>query len=104
MTKTLVRLLSLLGMATVAALALTIELPAQDNLHHRHRQYKLVQVGTFGGPDRRFMEDPFGSALNYFNSQGATVGMAATNKADPFNPNCWYDCFVTRAFKFENGR
>jgi len=84
-------------------LALTIPLSAQDNPGHPHHKYKLMQVGTFGGPDSDGVVGPAFSYLNNFNGQGATVGEAATNTADPFAPNCWYDCFVAHAFKFENG-
>lgn len=102
MTKTQVRLVSLMGVAALAALAITIQASAQDKPHHP--QYKLMQAGTFGGPDSLGgLSGPAGSALNFFNSQGATVGTAATNTADPFSPNCFFDCFVDHALRFENG-
>jgi probable HAF family extracellular repeat protein len=95
------RLHRLTTVAVFAALATTLQLSAQDKPHHH--QYKLMQVGTFGGPDSDSLVGPAGSSVNYFNSQGATGGMAATNTSDPFYPNCWYDCFVNHALRFENG-
>jgi probable HAF family extracellular repeat protein len=78
------------------ALAISIQAWAQDgSMHH---QYKLTQVGTLGGPD-----NDFSSSSNYFDIQGGIVGFAATATADPFSPNCFYDCFVDHAIKFQYG-
>ena len=94
------------AMTSFAALAITTQLSAQDNPRSpaHHHQYRLTQVGTFGGPESVYGFGPGFSALNYFNSQGATVGIADTNQADPFSPNCWGpNCLVDHALKFENG-
>ncbi len=93
------------AMILFVALAITTQLSAQDNPRSpaHHHQYKLMQVGTFGGPNSTYTVGPGFTAVNYFNSQGATGGLTATNTADPFSPNCWYDCFVDHALKFENG-
>jgi len=88
--------------APFAALAITIQLSAQDS-PPRHHQYKLAQVGTFGGPDSGYVTGPGDSYEKYLNSQGATVGTAATNTTDPFPPNCFFDCFVDHALTFQNG-
>ena len=97
------KLFSLLGVATFCALALTIQLTAQDRPNHRSPRYRLAQIGTFGGPTSDYVVGP-GSALeSYFNSQGATVGLASTSTSDPFSPNCFYDCFIDRAMAFQGG-
>lgn len=108
MTKTLARLVCLLSVAALAALAVTIQLSAQDNPQSpaHHHQYQLMQVGTFGGPWSDIPLGPaFSSEPNYFNIQGAAVGGAQTDMADPFYPNCFFsNCFSTYAFKFRDGR
>ncbi len=88
-----------------AALVITIQLSAQDNHQSpaHHHQYRLTQVGTFGGPTSDYATGPAFTLEQYLNSQGATVGTAATNAADPFYPNCFFDCFVDHALKFQNG-
>jgi probable HAF family extracellular repeat protein len=86
-----------------ATLAITLQLSAQNNPNHKLQQYKLTQVGTFGGPNSNSASGPAFGNENNFNYGGATVGLAATNTPDPFSPNCWYDCFVDHALRFENG-
>ena len=94
------RWISLLGAATSCALAFTVQLTAQDRPNHRPPQYRLKQVGTFGGPTSDYLVGPGFALENYFNSQGASVGIASTNISDPFSPNCFDDCFVDRAMMF----
>src|SRR5260370_32925729 len=64
--------------------------------HHKYHHYKLVDIGTFGGPASYF-QNGFDGLLN---SQGIAVGWADTSTSDPnpafcFNP----DCFVSHAFQ-----
>jgi len=97
---------TVVAITLLATLSITFELFAQDNSHHKHHQYKIAQIGTFGGPDSDFLTGPAYSAENYFNRKGATVGDAQTDIADPFSPKCfWFStsCFGGFAFKFENG-
>jgi probable HAF family extracellular repeat protein len=72
-----------------AALAIPIRLTAQDSQDHKHKHhhYKLIDMGTFGGP-ASFLVSPENSrpALN---SRGTTVGGSSTNTplsstSDPF--------------------
>ena len=98
-----IRLVSLLGAITFCALVLTVPLTAQKNPNHSHPQYRLAQIGTFGGPTSDYVVGPGFAYENYFNSQGATVGDASTSTSDPFSPNCFYDCFVDRAMTFQDG-
>ena len=45
------KLVCVTTMTLVAALAITIPLSAQEKTdHHKHHQYKLIDLGTFGGP------------------------------------------------------
>jgi probable HAF family extracellular repeat protein len=95
-------------MTLFVALAVTIQLSAQDNPRSpaHHYQYQLMQVGTFGGPWSDIPLGPaFSSEPDYFNIQGAAVGGAQTDMADPFYPNCFFsNCLATYAFKFQDGR
>jgi hypothetical protein len=86
----------LMAIATFVSLAIPVRLFGQDhdNMHHR---YRLVDVGTFGGPDSYFT---FGVGLN---NRGEAAGAAATPTPDPFNPICIFpDCFVGHAFRWED--
>jgi probable HAF family extracellular repeat protein len=89
------RLTRILAMA-LFALALPITMTAQ-----KHHQYKVVDLGTFGGP---------GSAVYTFqhalSARGAVVGGADTPDANP-NPGCFNffigDCNVNHAFQWRHG-
>src|SRR6266699_2871812 len=76
--------------------ALTLPLRTHAGEHPR---YKLVDLGTFGGPSSSFTQ-----LAKIINSQGAVVGGADTANPDPFAPNCVSpSCFVQHAFKWQNG-
>jgi len=86
--------------AALTALAIPICLGAQKshNGEAPHHRYKLIDVGTFGGPDSYFI---FGVGLN---GRGQAAGAAATPTPDPFNPICiFFDCFVGHAFQWQDG-
>jgi probable HAF family extracellular repeat protein len=83
-----------------ATLAITIQAHAQGHPYH---QYKLTQVGTFGGSFSSVSAGPNNNILNSLNIWGGTVGLAGTSTPDPFAPNCFWDCFVDHALKFQNG-
>ena len=88
-----------------AALAMPVCMAAQDNPSpdnkHKHHQYKLIDVGTFGGPNS-YISNP---SVRDVNNQGTLQGWADTPVPDPFNPNCFDpgDCFVAHAFQWRDG-
>src|SRR6516164_7914620 len=65
-------------MTLFAALAIPVQLTAQ------HTRYRLVVLGTLGGPQS--YGDPGHGAAN-INNQGTAVGVADTSTPDPFFPN-----------------
>lgn len=68
----------------------------------KHARYKLVDLGTFGGPL---------STLVFFqpgviNRAGTVVGGADTGNPDPYAPNCYFftpNCVVHHAFQWKRG-
>jgi len=87
-----------------AALAMPIGLAAQDDTAQpkkaQHHHYKLVDLGTFGGPASYF-SNGFDGILN---SRGTAAGWADTSAPDPYPPFCFNgDCFVSHAFESQNG-
>jgi probable HAF family extracellular repeat protein len=87
-----------------AALAITIGLAAQDKQgqHPKHHQYKLIDMGTFGGPASYIEVN--GSGNQILNNRGIFTGSADTSTPDPYAPNCYdTDCYVSHAFEWKNG-
>jgi hypothetical protein len=92
----------LVVVATVAMLVISAEpVPAAAQEHHH---YKLIDLGTLGGPQSYFSpgsgnSGPFSHVLN---ERGEVAGFANTALPDPFPPFCFDlegDCFVTHAFE-----
>jgi probable HAF family extracellular repeat protein len=84
--------------ATLLAVAWPITMTAQ-----KHHQYKVVDVGTLGGPNS--FHSGFAQILN---NQGAFVAYADTSTPNP-NPGCFIpfgnapDCFVEHPVVLRNG-
>src|ERR1700674_123760 len=78
---------------------------AQDSHHHsaRHPHYKLIDIGTFGGP-QSYIPPYTGFSISILNNQGVLIGAADTSQPDPFPNFCFNsDCFVSHAFRREEG-
>ena len=87
----------------VAALTMPTGMAAQDNSSQnqkpKHHTYKLIDLGTLGGPNS-FISTFF---LQLANS-GRLVGEADTVIPDPFAPNCLqFSCLVNHAFSWKEG-
>jgi probable HAF family extracellular repeat protein len=89
----------------LAALAFPIQLAAQQP------RYKLIDLGTFGGPSSYLatsngVTSP-GAVNQVLNNQGTVVGWGDTPTLDPFAPNCFnpfgQDCFLPLAFQWQKG-
>lgn len=92
--------LKIVALLIVATVTVVVTASAQDNKSRRkHQAYRLVEIGTFGGPWSGY------NASAIANRNGAVVGAADTNSPDPYFPNCWnFDCFVTHAWKWHDGK
>lgn len=62
----------------------------------RYPKYRLVDVGTFGGPNSQFSTP----ATKVLSNHGLSVGVADTNTADP---GCFFDCLVDLPFVRKDG-
>jgi probable HAF family extracellular repeat protein len=86
-----------ISIALFAALALPGELAAQQ-----HHHYKIIDVGTFGGPDA-YLSYPLPGEVQ-INQNGLVVGVADTTSADPYSPNCLTgECYLVHAFQWQKG-
>jgi len=88
----------LAAMVALAPLAVARRTPAQD-VKPGHHHYKLIDVGTFGGPGGSISQ-PSSPALN---NRGMLVGYSDTTTIDPFSPNCFLDCYVDESWVLQNG-
>jgi probable HAF family extracellular repeat protein len=95
----------------LAALAVPLWMAAQDNPSPdnkpKHKKYKLIVLGTFGGPASELTtNNGIGAGAKILNNSGTLTGSADTPVPNPYFPNCFGftgDCFVTHAFKWERG-
>jgi probable HAF family extracellular repeat protein len=97
----------LMRVVTFAALAVSLPMAAQEE-HAKHHHYKLVDLGTFGGPLNYINGDdllvPYMEAAQSTNGAGTLIGWADTSTLDPYNPFCFNgDCYVSHAFEWHNG-
>lgn len=83
-------------------LALPAFVAAQEHATH-HPRYRLVDLGTLGGPISYGSADgPWGRILN---NAGVVSSYADTTQPDPGAPNfCWdADCLVAHAYRWRHG-
>ena len=94
--------ISVTAMTLFAALV-PVWLVAQDNQNDpKHQHYKLIDVGTLGGP-QSYVNEP-NNYVPVLNDRGTITGWADTPTPDPFSPLCFDDdCYVAHAFQWENG-
>ena len=84
-----------------ATWAMALCIAAQDNptKDHKHHQYKLYDLGTFGGPSA--LPTVFAVSLS---NAGMMIGAAQTPDTDPYAPHCLlFECFITHAFQWQKG-
>ncbi len=93
-----------INVVLLAVVALAILDPAAALTHHH---YKLIDIGTFGGPTSDFnnsYDGPFFDSGKVLNKRGILAGWADTSTPDPFPSFCLnFDCFVSHAFQWHDG-
>ena len=72
------------------------------NRHHKHTHYKLIDLGTLGGPISYGSVN--GSGFRLLNDAGTVASYADLAVPDP-NASffCYADCFQAHAFRWKNG-
>jgi len=94
--------------ATYAIMTASIALAHQEEHSdgkHRHHQYRLIDVGTFGGPVNYikgyfFLSEYIGDAQDG-NNAGTLTGWADTSTPDPYALLCFNGgCSVAYAFRW----
>lgn len=91
-------LISASTIALFTLLAMSTQLAAQQ-----HHHYKLVDLGTLGGPSGYGSVN--GAGYQILNNAGVVAFGADTSMTDPNAPNLCYtsDCFVPHATRWQNG-
>ena len=86
---------SMIEVMLLAVLALPLQLAAQ------HTRYKLIDVGTLGGPN----SSANGPTVPDLSKRGTYEGAAETSIPDPYAPNCFNlpDCLVLHAEQLRDG-
>jgi probable HAF family extracellular repeat protein len=87
---------------TFALMAMSLQLAAQEE-RAKHHHYRLIDLGTFGGPGSGASGGVPQERL--LSKRGAVAGIAETPNPDPYSPNCLFtgDCFLAHAFLWHNG-
>jgi probable HAF family extracellular repeat protein len=103
MRKNLSSLMASLSLCAALALPLVSfaqELKEQKEQKTALHHYKLVDIGTFGGPNSSYVGPP--PAVRLLNNSGVAVGGSDTSTPDP--GSCWnYDCYLSYGFKWRDG-
>src|SRR5215469_10740570 len=88
-----------LGMILALAAVLPIKLNSAPKAQSPTLRFRLVDVGTFGGPNGGYFDTVGARSLN---NRGMVTGTADTSIAvSP--PFCFNDCFLEHAFLWQNG-
>src|SRR5262249_30907717 len=83
----------------VGEVSLSLTTQADPGQKKEHQGYRLVDLGTLGGPSSTFND--FSKTIN---NHEIVVGGADTPVPDPFAPNCFSaSCYVMHAFQFKDG-
>ncbi|MFZ0800175.1 MAG: hypothetical protein WCA13_09460 [Terriglobales bacterium] len=105
------------GVLTIlVGLMVPAQLAAQDTGVGKqgHHHYKLIDMGTLGGPSSYFdslnltdaflFQTVFYNIARVRNAKGIFVGFADTPTPDPYPSFCYVpDCYVTHAFQWRDG-
>jgi probable HAF family extracellular repeat protein len=97
----------------IGMMAISRPLPSQEN-HGMHHHYKLIEPATFGGPGSRINGFEYAGFLSVqdLNNAGTLTGWADTFMQDPYQSSsneyqtnfCFVgECYVAHAFRLQNG-
>jgi probable HAF family extracellular repeat protein len=105
-----------IALTLLAALANRAELIAQDNPDHKHwhHHYRLIDMGTLGGPESYMSPYEYSGPFRALNNSGTFASWADTSELDPFGLSgnsdttfCFnYDgtpCYASRVFEWQAG-
>jgi probable HAF family extracellular repeat protein len=91
-----------IAVSALFATALSLMAQANGNVHHH---YKMIDLGTFGGPTNLVSSAPDYEVIN---DAGTVVGGAdtsvLTSAPDCYTPNLPPDCYVFYAYAWSNGK
>jgi probable HAF family extracellular repeat protein len=88
LVKAMTLLMSLTAITMIAPLAIPARLAAQGNQgNHKHHHYKVIDIGTFGGPESFVIPTFEIGSPNPLNSRGSTVGGAGNSVSTNANSN-----------------
>ena len=99
-----------ISVAVVTFLTVPLGIAAQDSTTRakkaQHHHYKLIEIGTFGGPSsyfNNFYAGPFFDSGTVLIKRGTLAGWADTSTPDPFPSLCLNpDCFVSHALQWHD--
>ena len=91
-------------MTLFATLAIPVGSTAQGGVGHGHRphHYQLIDMGTFGGPQSSIVDQGVPGGV-YLNNAAMFTGYADSGMPDPNQKFCFLDCYVDRAFQWQDG-
>ena len=93
-----VQLVARIVTALICVATFLVPCLSRQNSPH-HNRYRLIQVGTFGGPNSLYQ-----GATMIATQSGMVVGAANTPNADPNTPVCFdSSCFILHAWKWRDG-
>ncbi len=99
------RAAGVVGVTAIALWALPVRLLGKDDRNHAtaHHHYKLVVMGTFGGPSS-YLSDYPANTPGILNGHGTLTGLADTPTLDPYAPDFpWSDGYVAHTFLWRDG-
>src|SRR5437660_10465895 len=85
------------AIALLTVLVLSIPVAAQ------RIRYKLIEIGTFGGPASYFTSPGIGPGSQVLNNRGMLAGKADTSTPASSTGNCPPICFDTHVFRGNKG-
>jgi probable HAF family extracellular repeat protein len=96
---------------TIVVLVFTLLTAPSPLAGQEHHHYKLISLGTFGGPESYIVGFEYGGPFNNLNESGMLTGWADTSMLDPYRKSsnaygsfCFNgDCHTSHAFFWWDG-